>query len=214
MIDQHLFFALAAIALAAARYITYFVTIYQGKTKPHAFTWLLWGLVIGIGTLAQFELEGGPSAWALAFVSLSCLVVAFLSLFIGDRDYKKSDWVALFACCLAIPLWKLTNNPLAALAIIIVIDLLSYWPTVRKSYHKPETEPPISYVLAGMRYFLMLFAIPEPTWMLLVYPLFLMLTDWCFALYIVVRRIQLGHPPHEYATTRATPISVRLKAGA
>ncbi|MEM1153797.1 MAG: hypothetical protein AAGI44_06625 [Pseudomonadota bacterium] len=204
MIDQHHFFAFAAIALATARYITYFITIYQGKTKPHAFSWLLWGLLTGIGALAQFELEGGPSAWALAFVALTCLLISFLSLFIGERDYKKSDWLALFACLFAIPVWKLTDNPVAALAIIIMIDSFSYWPTVRKSYHKPETEPPISYGLAGMRYFLILFAVPEPSWELLVYPLFLMLTDWGFALYIVVRRIQLGFPAHEYASNRAS----------
>lgn len=199
MIDQYFLFACAAVILATVRYGTYFYTIYQGKTKPHAFSWLLWGAVVGVGTLAQFDLDGGPSAWAMAFVSLSCLLISAIAFVIGERDYTKSDWFALIACFLAIPIWQATENPLIAVFIIMSIDILTYWPTIRKSYNKPETEPPISYGFAGMRYFLMLFAVPDPTWTNLMYPFFLMATDWGFAIYIVIRRAQLGYPPHEYA---------------
>lgn len=198
MIDQYLFFAIAAVILAAARYGTYFYTIYKGKTKPHAFSWFLWGAVTGVGTLAQFDLNAGPSAWALAFVSVTCLIIALISFFIGERDYTKSDWFALIACIFAIPIWQITQNPLTALFIIIIIDALTYWPTIRKSFNRPHTEPPISYGFAGMRYFLMLFAVPDPTWENLMYPFFLMITDWGFAVYVVIRRWQLGYPLHEY----------------
>lgn len=199
MLDQHLAFAIAAVFVASIRYATYFHTIYQGKTKPHAFSWLLWGTVTGIGTVAQFSLNGGPSVWALAFVSVTCLLIALLAFFIGERDYQKSDFAALFTCALAIPIWHTTQKPVLALIVIIAIDLLTYWPTIRKSYHKPQTEPPISYGFAGLRYFLMLFAVPIPTWESLMYPFFLMITDWAFAIYVVWRRWQLGYPLHEYA---------------
>ena len=197
--DQYIFFAIAATLLSLLRYGTYFYTIYQGKTKPHAFSWLLWGAVTGIGTLAQFELDAGPAAWALAFVSVTCLMISVLSFFIGEKDYTKSDWFALVACFIAIPVWKITQNPLAALTIIILIDALTYWPTIRKSFRKPQNEPPISYIFAGTRYFLMLFAIPEPTWQNLVYPFFLMSFDWIFAAYVMIRRKQLGYALHEYS---------------
>ena len=197
--DQHSFFALAAITLAALRYGTYLYTIYQGKTKPHAFTWLLLGSVTTVGTIAQFGLGGGPSAWALAFVAFTCLFIAFLALFVGERDYKTSDWAALIVCFMAIPLWKITENPMVAVILVVAIDILSYWPMIRKSFNKPQTEPPISAFISGMRYFLILFAVPEPTWESLVYPLYLMLVDWGFAGYIVIRRAQLGYPLHEYS---------------
>lgn len=202
--DQYTFFAAAAVVLAATRYATYFYTIYQGKTKPHAFSWLLWGLVTGIGALAQFELQAGPSVWALAFVSITCLLISVFAFFKGERHYTKSDWFALVAALLAIPVWHVTDNPMAALFIIVAIDMLTYWPTVRKSYAQPQTEPPISYGLAGARYFLMLFAVPDPTWHTLMYPFFLMATDWGFAIYIVIRRAQLGLPLHEYAERSKT----------
>jgi len=196
--DHYVLFAIAAVLLATFRYGTYFYTIRIGETKPHAFTWLLWGMVTGVGTLAQFALNAGPSAWSLAFVSVTCLLIAFLAFFIGEKNYTKSDWIALIACFIAIPIWKITDNPMNALFIIILIDGLTYWPTVRKSYNKPDTEPPISSFFAGLRYFLMLFAIPNPTWETLIYPLFLMVADWGFALYIMIRRAQMGLPLHEY----------------
>ena len=126
-------------------------------------------------------------------------MISVLSFFIGEKDYTKSDWFALVACFIAIPVWKITQNPLAALAIIILIDALTYWPTIRKSFRKPQNEPPISYIFAGTRYFLMLFAIPEPTWQNLVYPFFLMSFDWVFAAYVMIRRKQLGYTLHEYS---------------
>ncbi|MGE4352295.1 MAG: hypothetical protein AB7E52_08935 [Bdellovibrionales bacterium] len=201
--DRYQIFAFGAIFITAARYLTYFYTIYKGKTKPHAFSWLLWGVETGIATLAQLELEAGPSVWALAFVSISCLIIAVLSLFIGEREYAKSDWFALIACLLAFPVWKLVQSPLAALVIIMITDMLTYWPTVRKSFTKPCSEPPVSYGFAGMRYFLMLFAVPNPSFDTLIYPLFLMFMDWGFAVYIVIRRAQLGYPLHEYAKREA-----------
>lgn len=197
--DHYLAFAVAAIVLATIRYGTYFYTIYLGKTKPHAFSWLLWGAVTGVGTFAQFELGAGPAAWALGFVSASCLFIAGVAFFIGERNFTKSDWFALIACFLAIPVWRVTQNPALALCIIIMIDLLTYWPTIRKSFHNPESEPPISSGLAGLRYFLMLFAVADPAWQTLMYPFFLMSADWGFAIYIMVRRAQLGLPLHEYA---------------
>ncbi|MCI5060278.1 MAG: hypothetical protein MRY79_04310 [Alphaproteobacteria bacterium] len=83
--------------------------------------------------------------------------------------------------------------------IVMVIDALTYYPTIRKSFHKPETEPPVSYGFAGLRYFLMLFAVPDPTWENLLYPFFLMITDWGFAVFIIVRRAQLGLSLTEYS---------------
>lgn len=200
--DQYVFFASAAVLLAIARYATYFISIHKGETKPHAFSWLLWGVMVGIGAAAQFQLGGGPSAWALAFVSASCLFIAVLACFIGERNYTKSDWVALLASFVAIIIWQLTDNPTYALIIIICIDCLSYYPTFRKSYHAPDTEPPVSYFLAGLRYFLMLFAVPNPSLGTLIYPFFLMLSDWGFAVFLMYRRWQLGLPIHEYTKVK------------
>ena len=192
------FFAILAVIAASIRYGIYFYTIFKGDTKPHAFSWFLWGTASGIGTLAQFALHGGPSVYALGFVAITCYIVALIGFFIGEKDYTRSDWIALLTCFVAIFAWQQTNNPILAVILILLIDALTYFPTIRKSFHKPQSEPPISYGFAGLRYFLMLFAVPDPAWQTLMYPFFLMTIDWGFAVYIIIRRAQLGHPLHEY----------------
>lgn len=197
--DQYAFFAVLSILVAVVRYGTYFYTIYEGATTPHAFTWFLSGTVTGIGTAAQSSLDGGPSVWGLAFVSATCLFISGLACFYGERSRTRSDWMALLLGLSAIPVWRVTQSPFAALCIVAMIDLLAYWPTVRKSFNRPDSEPPISCYLAGLRYFLILLAVPQPTLQTAMYPFFLMATDWAFATYIVIRRAQLGLPLHEYA---------------
>lgn len=193
------FYASISIFLAALRYISYFHTIYKGKTKPHAFSWFIWALAAGIGTFAQFSLNSGAAVWAIAFVSLSCFVIAVIGFVEGERSYTKSDWIAFLLSLLAIPLWQLTSNPLTAIFMVIFIESISSWPTVRKSFHAPETEPPLSWLLSGARYLFAILAIPEPTLSNLIYPVYLMLADMGLGVYILIRRHQLGHSIHEYA---------------
>lgn len=202
MLDQYTLFAIAAVLLATVRYGTYLYTIYQGKTKPHAFTWLLLGCVALVGAYASFGADAGPSAWAIAFIGTTCLLIAGLAFFVREKDYTKSDWAALVICFMAIPLWKITGTPAVALIIVVVIDFLAYWPTIRKSYNKPDTERPISAFISGLRYILILLAVPEPTWDNMIYPFYLLLADWGFAVYIVIRRWQMGYPLHEYAKAK------------
>ncbi len=187
-LNQQTLFAFAAIIVSIIRYGTYLWSIYKRETNPHVFSWFNWGVVVGIGAYAQFELDGGPSTWVLAIVSFTCFFIAFVALFYGEKEITKSDWYAFIGALLAIPIWAATDNPVWALVTIICIDILTYYPTIRKSWLKPWDEPPLSYFWAGFRYFLALFAVPDPSFSTLLYPFFLMATDWGFALYILWRR--------------------------
>ena len=110
MIDSHTFFALAAVLLATVRYGTYFYTIYQGETKPHAFSWLLWGTVTGIGTVAQFSLNAGPAAWALGFVSVSCFSLPAWH-FSSGKKLQALRLVCAFGECDGYPRMELYAKP-------------------------------------------------------------------------------------------------------
>ena len=187
-LSQTEIFAGLAIAVSVIRYGTYLWSIYKKETRPHVFSWLNWGIVTGIGAYAQFALQGGPSAWVLTVVSSTCLFIAFVALFVGEKNITRSDWFAFIGALLAIPVWMVTNDPIMAIVVIIVIDVLTYYPTIRKSWNDPWGEPALSYFWAGLRYFLALFAVPNPSWETLVYPFFLMATDWGFPIYLLIRR--------------------------
>jgi hypothetical protein len=186
--SREVIFAVLAVIAGMVRYGTYLWSVYKKETRPHAFSWFIWGLVTGIGAAAQFKLGAGLSAWVLVFVAATCLLISVLAVFVGHKDITRSDWAALIGSFIAIAVWKITANPVAAIACIIAIDFLSYWPTIRKSWNNPQGEPPLSYFWAGLRYFFAMLAVPEFKFITMLYPFWLMATDWGFLVYIVWRR--------------------------
>lgn len=185
-------FAILAVIASLIRYGTYLWSMYQGKAKPHVFSWFNWGMLTSIATYAQWQLGGGPSTWAMLTISVICLLIAAIGLFYGEKNITRSDWIAFISALLIVPIWMATDSTLWAIILVLSIDLMSYYPTIRKSWFKPYSEPAGSYFWAGLRYFLMLFAVPEPTLQTLFYPLFLMSSDWGFILYLLWRRRMLA----------------------
>ena len=181
-------FATLAILITLLRYGLYFWAIYKKSARPHVFSYLNWGILNLIATFAQFVSGGGLSAWVLACTSALCLTIAVLALFVGEKNITRSDWVAFVSALATIPLWLISENVILTFLLIIFIDSASYYPTYRKSWNDPWGEPPAPYFWAGARYFLMLFAVPSPNLTNMMYSVFLMLTDWGFAVYVLWRR--------------------------
>ena len=188
-------FAGLAIVVDLVSCAVYLASIFRKQSKPHVFSWGVWGLVIGIGATAQLRLDGGLSAWVLFAVSACCLLVAVLAVFIGEKHITISDWAALCGAMLAIVLWQVTNNPVIAVYCIIIVECLSYWPTIRKSWLKPREESSRYFFWGGLGYLFTWAAIPQMSFDNLLYPLFLMVTDWGFMAYLLVRRKQLEQEP-------------------
>ncbi len=176
-------FAGMGIAVSLIRYATYLWSIYKKETRPHVFSWFNWGLAVSIAAMAQSQVGGGPSVWILYLVASTCFLISFLALFVGEKNITRSDWLAFFGALISLVAWYVTSSPLAAL-----LFLFSLYPTARKSWNDPGSEPVGSWVWSGSRYFFALFAVPNATLSSLVYPFFLMLSDWGFALYIFMRR--------------------------
>lgn len=118
----------------------YMRTIVAGKTRPHAFSWIIWGVLMAVTFVAQHTQHAGAGAWQTAVSSVMCGTVGVLSLFYGERYITRSDWVALVAALGTIPLWIVLKDPLLSVIILMIIDVIGYYPTFRKSYHAPYHE--------------------------------------------------------------------------
>jgi hypothetical protein len=62
----------------------YFRSAWKKHTKPHAFSWIIWSLLAGIGFFAQITKQAGAGAWALGATSILCFIGAVISLFWGE----------------------------------------------------------------------------------------------------------------------------------
>jgi hypothetical protein len=160
---------LLSVLLAVVSYVPYVRSIFAANTKPHAFTWLVWGTVMAIAFFAQLSDKAGAGSWSTGLSAAFCLGIGIIALFRGEKHITRGDWIAFLATFLAIPLWVVTSDPLWSVLLVTGIDAVAYYPTFRKSYAKPDEELALKYVLTVIRYLLSLMALERFTIVTSVY---------------------------------------------
>ena len=186
-------YAFTAIGLMLFSRGTYFTSMWKGRTKPHAFSWLIWGVISSIGFAAQIAEHAGPAAWVRGVGCATCFVVLALCWWKGERDIRRSDWITLCTAFIAIPLWLITHTPVWSVVLVCMIDTSGYLPTARKVWGKPQQETPYSYIFSCAGAFLSLLAIENYTVSTWLYPAVLTVSNATMASYIFIRRYLL-HP--------------------
>lgn len=191
-LDKPLLSALATL-LTVLAYLPYIRSIYSGHTRPHVFTWVIWSLATGIAFVAVLQAGGGAGAWPIGF---SCGV----SLFVagrawanrGDISITNFDWILFVAALAAIPLWLGANDPLWAVVVITIIELLGFGPTMRKTWLQPFSESMSFLVLMVMRNAFVIAALERYTTATLLFPV--AMAGACLALIAIMawRRPQVA----------------------
>lgn len=184
-----------AIFVGLVGYIPYFRTMFSGKTKPHAFTWLVWGVLTAIAFGGQLVGKGGAGAWVTGMTAFISFTIFIYALAKGKKDFPLADWLCLAGCIAALGLWAFTKDPLSAIILITVIDMLAFAPTFRKSYSKPYSEPAFTYMLSGLKFLIALFALQEVSVLTILYPVSLVLTNGLFVLMLFVQKKRIGSSP-------------------
>lgn len=168
--------------------VPYVVAILRRQTKPHIFTWFIWGLISAIVTSVQFSKGGGAGAWAMAVVALSCLGIAALACKYGEKDITRSDWLAFLTALLAIPLWYFTSDPIWSVLLVSAIDAVAFYPTIRKSWLKPLEESVFNFVCGNIRFLLAIFALEQFSLTNVLYPLTVVVLNTGFIVMVLWRR--------------------------
>jgi hypothetical protein len=183
--------AIITVAIAFISYIPYFRDMLSGKTKPHAFSWLIWAVLNGIAYIGQVHDKGGAGSWPLGFTVLAMTAIFLVSLKKGEKDIRPFDWFCLVAAGLALIPWLLADSPLISIILVTVIDLLGFMPTIRKVYKKPHEETLFTHVLSTIKYGLILVALQAYTAVTVLFPLAVFIADALLVVLIVVRRKQV-----------------------
>ena len=132
--------AIIATLLTIVGYIPYLRDIFAKKTKPHLYTWLIWGITQGTATVALIYGGGKFGSFGLIIGTILVLIVFLLSFKYGTKDITKKDTITLILALFAILIWWQLDNPLIAVFLISVIDAIGYIPTIRKSFKDPWSE--------------------------------------------------------------------------
>lgn len=195
MSELKLFYAAASSLLTLVAFAPYIWTIYKGETRPHAFSWIIWGITTLIVFFAQLDAEGGIGAWPTGLSALITFYIAWLAVLKrGDTEITRSDWGFFIASLISIPVWYLSSDPFWAVVILTAVDTLAFGPTLRKAYVYPGQENITFFSLFILRNIFGLLALE--VWSITNMLFHLVMTLGCLVLIILVlwRRHQLRPP--------------------
>jgi hypothetical protein len=130
-----------AIALTFIAFVPYIRSILAGRTKPHVFSWVIWGITTVIVFFAQLEAKGGMGAWPTGVSGTITILIAVLAfIHRSDISITLTDRVFFLAALASLPFWFYTADPLWAVVVLTTVDLLGFGPTLRKAYAFPHEE--------------------------------------------------------------------------
>ena len=192
-VDYKIILGVAATIVGLFGYYPYLRDLMKGVTKPHAFSWLIWGTMEVIAFLAQISRGGGTGTWVTGISALITLFIAFKAFRLKDKDITAIDWLALSGALIGIVLWMITDNPLTAVVCITVADALGFVPTFRKGFDKPFEETLFEYTMSAIKWTLGIVALQALSPVTWLYPASLVMTNSTFVIMALIRRKHLGH---------------------
>lgn len=182
----------ASLLTATIGFAPYIADILNHKTKPHAFSWLVWAVLAGIAFGVQVTHEGGPGAWLMALTVIATLTIFLLSFRYGEKNILFVDWISLLLAGIALLLWLITDNPLMSVILISFIDVVGgFFPTMRKSLTNPYQETTVMYALFGCSLILSLMALSSRSLENIIYPASLVVANCGMVALLLIRRMQV-----------------------
>ena len=145
--DVKIILTVIATAIGVVAFFPYLRDTFSLKTKPHAYTWLIWAITQGTAVFGIWYGGGGWGALNLTIGTLFVIVVFLFSIKYGTKNITKSDTAILVAALSAIIIWWRLDQPLISVIMVSMIDVIGYIPSFRKSYQEPWSETLISWIL-------------------------------------------------------------------
>jgi hypothetical protein len=166
-----LLFGILSLIPAAIAYTLYFRGMLAGRIKPHAFSWLIWGLLAGNGFIAQLSADAGVGSWATGVTSLACLSIFGIAMFRGDTKLLRLDWTLLFLALISFGLLFVIEDKTLSLCITLFATLLGFSMTWRKAWQLPHEEAAWSFGLNAVKFLPAIFALQTYSFLTVAYPL-------------------------------------------
>ena len=178
-----------AIVLTFAAFVPYIRTIINGTTKPHVFSWIIWGSTTFVVFLAQLNDNAGVGAWPIGVSGTITLFVACLAyLKRADLTITKTDWWFFSSALSALPLWYLTADPVWAVVVLTTVDVLGFGPTIRKAYSLPHSESLLFFFLFAARNLLVILALEHYSLTTVLFPAVIGATCLLLVIMVAYRR--------------------------
>ncbi len=182
-----------AVVLTLVAFAPYIRGIINDSIKPHVFSWVIWGSTTFVVFLAQLESSGGIGAWPIGVSGVITMFIALLAYTKrADITITGVDWLFFVSALSSLPLWYFTSDPLWAVVILTIVDVLGFGPTVRKAYSFPHSESLLFFALFALRNALVIVALEHYSLTTVLFPAVIALACLSLIGMIAIRRRSLG----------------------
>src|SRR5579859_6038276 len=143
--------------------LSYLIDTVKGKIQPNKVSWLLWCIAPLVAFAAEVSQGVGIQSLATFITGFVPLLVFTASFFNKKSQWKitKFDLICGSLSFLGIIFWYTTKVGNVAILFSIFADGLAAVPTIVKSYHEPESESDIVYLLGIVNAGIALLVIPN-----------------------------------------------------
>lgn len=177
--EVHAVFGIAAGITVLFSNIPYFFSIRRGNIQPSPVSWSIW-TTIGYFLLVSSYASGARNTlWLLIalIISQTIITISIVKSKSSRARWQKLDLICLIGAVLSLLFWLLSGNPLVAILINILMDLLGFIPTLRKTWIAPKSENLGFWFLSFISTIFNLLAIANFSLLTTVFPVYIFLLD-------------------------------------
>lgn len=157
------FIAVVATILAFVGNISYLKDVFRSRVHPHPYTWFIWSIVSLVTFFGALQKGAGIGALPTGVSEAFTLIIFFFSLkyLFSQKVWhiRKIDHYFFVTALLGLIPWYLTKDPTISVVVVVIIDLIAFVPTLRKTWEHPNTERPLLYEMNASRHLLTLFSL-------------------------------------------------------
>jgi hypothetical protein len=180
--------SIIGVILTFGAYVPYFLDIIKGKTRPHIYSWSLWGLLTVLIVALQIKGGAGPAIYITAAAGIACLGVVVLSIKNGRKYITLSDTIVATLALIAIAFWLFAEQPVVSMILLTIADVLAFIPTVRKSWNNPHSETLSLFVTNTLRFSLAFVALETINLLSALWIFVWVIANGLFSLMLIIRR--------------------------
>lgn len=167
--------------------------IFKGRVRPNLVSYVIW---TSTPLIASFAAMSKGITWSYLPTLMAGLgvLILFISAIIKKGAFFKVysyDIACGIVSILALIIWYITKNPITAIALSIIGDIMASLPTGIKSWKFPETESPLAYFGYAIASWTGVVAIEIWNFSEASFPLYLALANTIMWLIIIRKKLPL-----------------------
>lgn len=208
-----IWFIYVAAAMRILGGLAYVRATLSKQASPHAVSWLLWAITPLVTFVAEVTVGVGLIAIVTLAMGVSPILVVLAALKTDRRLFRLDsfDAVCIGIALIGLLIWAITRQPITAIILAIAADTISCLPTIRKTYRRPDSEYPPTFLLSASSMALALLASREITFAGFAFPTYVLIMNLIILSLSMRRYFIKKRPPAKRAYRSKARVSRRRK---